>query len=130
MRLAAALVLLSCASSEHRLSFPEATPEAFLAAQMAAYEWAECPGVDMPLSRAAGGVLVVVVPARSLGTPHIGVTRTHDDEPTLVQIDERYATVRRIYAHEFGHVLGREHSDHGVMSTGMPDAHVAPEDCP
>lgn len=123
-----ALSLSACGAGGHSLSFPDATPAQFDVAQAAATEWTSVCGVTLPLSRGDGDVLVVVVPAGSLGA-HIGQTSGERD-PELVRIDARYGEARWIYVHEFGHVLGLDHADHGVMGAEASDARVTREDCP
>lgn len=128
MKLSLVFALAACsASTEHRLSFPDASPAAFATAAEAAAEWNACPDVTLTLTRGYGDVEVRLVPPEALG-PHAGLAA---HRPPRVHIDARFETHRPLYAHEFGHVLGREHGAVGVMRADVPDdAHVTPGDCP
>lgn len=122
------LPLVGCAApSEVTLSFPDATDAQFTTAQEAAAEWNTCPGVSVHVSRDPDGIPISIVPVGSLGGNR-AMTRRRIFK-VWVEVDAESAERRRTYAHEMGHVLGLDHTDHGIMGVGDDD-HVTLGDCP
>jgi hypothetical protein len=123
------LPLVGCAApSEVALSFPDATDAQFMAAQEAAAEWNACPGVSVRVTRDPDdGIPISIVPVGSLGGNR-AMTRRRIFK-VWVEVDAESAERRRTYAHEMGHVLGLDHTDHGIMGVGDDD-HVTLGDCP
>lgn len=136
MRRSLLLLLWACGSPDAlSLRFSDAPPEAYAAAESAVAEWNEACGAGVTLTRQDGDVPIQMQPAGSMGAVS-GYTHWHTPwpggrhEPTHINIDERYAMEREVYAHEIGHALGYEHRDYGIMLPGAPlDTHVTLSDC-
>jgi hypothetical protein len=135
----ALLLLFGCSATPSAvyLSFPNAPPTAYAAAQEAVDQWNKaCPDVSVHLSPDApeeGDVEVVLVPAESLELGRTGVLRrNYEGRGVKIEIDERFATQPWIYAHETGHALGiRKHTESGIMAAAVSaGTEVRPSDCP
>jgi len=125
------VALVGCgAPSEVTMTF-EGPSSAFFEAQEAAAEWNVCPGISVHITREPGHDSMRVVAADDDVLDGLaGVTKWNVVGAARVYVDERAAR-RSVFAHEIGHVLGRDHGASGVMQDPPErDAHVDLSDCP
>ncbi len=134
----AALVTAAC-SSPQRLAFSyEGSDEGFSQALAAAAEWRETCGADIAVSRVAGDIPLLERPADTF-LAHGTETEKAAGKTTMLVRDVvrveflRSDRGRAVVLHEFGHVLGLGHEDHGIMALSsrrtLTDEVVTPANC-
>lgn len=109
----------ACEHERPRVFAFEGSDAGFEAALAAAAQWSSACGVELDVRRGGDGVPLVEVPAIEEAPRKRGATTRAHGRITRVRF-VRYEQMETTLAHEFGHVLGLPHADHGLMAEEAP----------